>query len=102
MTRRTFSSEFKAKIAIAALREDKTTAELASEFQLHPMQITKWKKQAKDEMAILFEDGRQKKAMNDLEEEKRTLYEEIGRLKVQLDWVKKKSGIDGWGEKGPS
>jgi hypothetical protein len=58
------------------------------------MQITKWKKQAIEEMPALFEDGRQKKGKEDWGEEQRVLYEEIGRLKIQLDWVKKKTGID--------
>lgn len=91
--RRTHSAAFKAKVATAALRNDRTLAEIAEEFELHPLQITKWKKQVLENLPTIFEDGRSPKRKNDLEEEKKTLYEEIGKLKMQLDWVKKKYGI---------
>jgi putative transposase len=94
MKRRTFSAEFKARIALAALRNDKTITELAAEHNLHPMQIIKWKKLALEQMAILFEDGRQKASKDTHEAEKNVLYEEIGRLKIQLDWIKKKCGAE--------
>jgi transposase-like protein len=93
MKRRTHSAAFKAKVALAALRNDRTLAEIATEFELHPLQITKWKKQALESFPTLFEDGRNKKGKNDPEEEKKALYEEIGKLKMQLDWVKKKCSI---------
>ena len=94
MARRKFSKEYKARIALDALKETKTMAELASEYELHPVQITKWKKKAQSELPSVFADRREKKRGRQAEYERaEKLYEEIGRLKIQLDWVKKKSGI---------
>jgi transposase-like protein len=88
--RRVFGAAFKAKVALAAIRGDKTTAELASKFAVHTSQVTAWKKQLLAQAAELFEDGRQKrgKAQTASEEE---LYEQIGRLKMEVEWLKKKS-----------
>lgn len=90
--RRNHSAEFKAKVALAALKEHLTLTELGSEFQIHPVQIVKWKKQAQEYLKEVFCDKRSRKSEK---EEKRTLYEEIGKLKVQLEWLKKKLGVDG-------
>ena len=57
-TRRVFGAAFKAKVALAAVRGDKTTAQLASEFGVHTSQVTAWKKQLLDQASGLFEDGR--------------------------------------------
>lgn len=94
MTRRNFTPDFKAKVALEAIKNDKTLAEIASKHQIHPMLIAKWKRTAIEDLVNIFEDGRKRKTCIDHEAEKQILYEEIGRLKVQLDWVKKKSGID--------
>jgi transposase len=88
--RRSFSAGFKAKVALAAAKGDKTLAELASQYGVYPNQISAWKKQLLGQMGELFEDGRKRKQSED-ETEAAELYEQIGRLKVQLDWVKKKS-----------
>ena len=88
--RRSFSAGFKAKVALAAAKGDKTLAELASQYGIYPNQISAWKKQLLGQMSELFEDGRKRKQSED-ETEAAELYEQIGRLKVQLDWVKKKS-----------
>lgn len=93
--RRSFSPAFKAKVALAAARGDKTLAELASQYQVYPNQISAWKKQLTDSVSELFEDGRKRKPVDDQAEAAR-LYEQIGRLKVELDWLKKKSNeLDG-------
>lgn len=88
--RRTFSGAFKAKAALAACRGDKTTAQLAAEYEVHVGQITAWKKQLLEGVPGLFEDGRGKhvgeEATNDQE-----LYEQIGRLKMEVEWLKKKA-----------
>ena len=88
--RRSFSAGFKAKVALAAAKGDKTLAELASQYGVYPNQISAWKKLLLGQMSELFEDGRKRKQSED-ETEAAELYEQIGRLKVQLDWVKKKS-----------
>jgi putative transposase len=87
--RRVFGAAFKAKVALAAVRGDKTTAQLASEFQVHTSQVTAWKKQLLDQAAGLFEDGRQQRDESGANEQQ--LYEQIGRLKVEVEWLKKKS-----------
>ena len=87
--RRVFSSSFKAKVALAAIRGDKTTAELASKFAVHTSQVTAWKKQLLEHAAGLFEDGRRQRNEHSAKEEE--LYEQIGRLKMEVEWLKKKS-----------
>jgi len=88
--RRLFGKAFKAKVALAAIREDKTLAELAGKFGVHANQVSAWRQQLLDRVAELFEDGRSRKGMEEgaTAEE---LYEQIGRLKMELDWLKKKA-----------
>lgn len=88
--RRVFGKAFKAKVALAAIREDKTLAELAGKFGVHANQVSAWRQQLLDRVAELFEDGRSRKGTEEgaTAEE---LYEQIGRLKMELDWLKKKA-----------
>ena len=88
-TRRQHSAAFKAKVAVAALREDRTLSELASAFGIHPAQITQWKKRALAALPEAFA-TRRGSANADQETVQAALYEEIGRLKVELDWLKRK------------
>jgi putative transposase len=91
--RRNHSAQFRAKVALAAVKADKTTAELSQEFQVHPTQITQWKKQLTDSLPEIFSLRRQR----GLQEQQALidqLYQQIGRLKVELDWLKKKLGLD--------
>jgi transposase-like protein len=85
------SEEFKAKVAIEALRDQKTLSEIAGQFQIHPNQVTKWKGQLIEGAPVIFEDGRKKKKDDKPSEER--LYQQIGHLQVELDWLKKKSGM---------
>jgi putative transposase len=87
--RRSFGAAFKAKVALLACRGEKTTAQLASEFGVHTSQVTAWKKQLLEGAPGLFEDGRTKRAEEDTNEEE--LYEQIGRLKMEVEWLKKKA-----------
>ena len=91
-TRKQYSPRFKARVAIEAIRGDKTLSQLGSRFKVHPIQIAKGRKCALDQLPELFVDGRKGKSRNG-EAESDALYEEIGRLKVELDWLKKKVGL---------
>ncbi len=89
-TKRT--SEFKAKVALAAIRGDQTVTELASLYKVHPNQITTWKRQAQEQLVAAFDSNKSRSAKAD-ENLKEELYRQIGQLKVELDWLKKKSGL---------
>ncbi len=91
-TRKTYSPKFKARVAIEALRGEKTLSQLGSQFKVHPIQIAKWRKTALEQLPELFVDGRRKASGNG-EVESTALFEEIGQLKVELDWLKKKAGL---------
>ena len=91
MKRKTFPSHFKSKVAIEALKGHKTVNQLAAEFDVHPSQINTWKKQLIEGSSDIFGKGRQKQA-DDFEAERDKLYSQIGRLKVEVDWLKKKTG----------
>jgi len=90
--RRRHSGAFKARIVIEALKGEKTTNEIASRHSVHPIQVTQWKKQALEGLPQVFGDTGVR-AGRMAEEEKARLYEQIGRLKMELDWVKKKAGL---------
>jgi transposase-like protein len=91
-TRKQHSPQFKARVVVEAIRAEKTLAQLGSQFKVHPIQIAKWRKAALEQMPELFVDGRTRKAASG-EADNNALYEEIGRLKVELDWLKKKVGM---------
>ena len=88
--RKRHSPDFKARVALEAIRGLKTTAQLASEFQVHPVQISQWKRQALDHLREAF--GRDTSHPQRPEAELTApLFEEIGRLKMELDWLKKRT-----------
>jgi putative transposase len=88
--RKAHAAAFKAQVALAALKGDKTVNELASQHAVHPTLIHAWKKQLLAGAEGLFHNG-SKAAAEDHEAVQAQLYEQIGRLKMELDWVKKKA-----------
>ncbi|MFP6723158.1 MAG: IS3 family transposase [Candidatus Poribacteria bacterium] len=88
MKRKRFSKELKAKVAVEAIKSQKPVNELAAEFGLHPTQVNTWKKQAIDAPLESFGNNQAKKEPNH-EEEKDNLYRQIGKLQVEVDWLKK-------------
>lgn len=92
--RKRYSATFKAKVALEAIKGQRTVSEIASEYGVHPNLIAKWKRQVLEELPGIFSGKKEKveRAGQELESE---LYRQIGQLKVELDWVKKKSGYLG-------
>lgn len=90
MARKTFSKEFKAKVALEALKGEQTVAQLAAAHGVHPTQINAWKKQALDGLPELFgrASGPDTQA---LEAQQDRLYQQIGKLQVEVEWLRKKS-----------
>ena len=92
--RRSFSVSFKAKVALEAIKGHRTIAELAKKHKLHATQINLWKKQLLEGAELAFENSAAEKEKSD-EPSSAELYEQIGRLKIQLEWLKKKVAEDG-------
>ena len=83
------SAQFKFQLALEALKEQKTLGQLASEYQVHPTQITQWKKHVLDGGMSLF--GQQRaREQHEQSAREAELFEQIGRLKMELEWLKKK------------
>lgn len=87
--RRQFSAKFKFQIALEALKELKTINEITSHYEVHPTQVKQWKKQLQEAGADIFSEqaAKQQAAQTGMEA---NLYEQIGRLKMEVDWLKKK------------
>jgi len=92
--RRVHAPAFKAKVALEAIKEQKTIAELSSIYKVHSTQITKWKKRALEILSQGFSEKKIQQEHND-RELIQELYQQIGRLKVEVDFLKKKMGIFG-------
>jgi transposase-like protein len=90
--RKQYSAEFKARVALEALKGLRTVNELASTYGVHPTQIAHWKHRLHKEMADIFS-ARRAKREQDQEALHAQLYQQIGQLKVELDWLKKKAGL---------
>lgn len=93
-TRRHYDSRLKAQVALEAIKNQRTISEIASDYGVHPNQISKWKKKLLDEVPEIFSSKREKR-QQDNEALQDELYKQIGQLKVELDWLKKKVGLLG-------
>lgn len=92
--RKQYDGRFKANVAIEAIKNQQTVAQIASHYEVHPNQVSQWKKQALEELPQMFAD-RRSKATSDNEQLIAELYRQIGQLKVELDWVQKKTQLIG-------
>ena len=90
-SRNHYTAEFKAKLALEVIKGQRTLNEIASDAQVHPNVLTQWKKQLLESLPSVFADKRVK-ANREQEELTDRLYQQIGQLKVELDWLKKKVG----------
>jgi len=90
--RRTHDAGLKAKVALEAIKGEKTVAEISSKYGIHPNQVGKWKKEVLERLPELF-NGKIKKSEKTADELQAELYQQIGQLKVELDWLKKKSRL---------
>lgn len=91
MGRKSFTAEFKSKVAIEAIKGHRTISELANAFNVHATQVNTWKKQLLESSSQAFS-GKQQQDAAALEVERDRLYARLGKLQVQLDWLKKKTG----------
>ena len=88
--RRTFDSKFKARVALEAIKNEKTIAEIANQYEVHPNQVSQWKKQALEGFQQIFADGRRKQSKEKHEITRDDLLKEIGQLKVENAFLQKK------------
>jgi transposase-like protein len=90
-----YTPEFKAQVVKEILKEEKTMNQIAAEYGVHPVQLSQWKKVALENMSSLFVDERKAVKEQKAQEQKiERLYAKVGQLTTQLEWLKKKSGID--------
>jgi len=90
--RKNFDGTFKGKVALEAIKGEKTLSQIASDYKVHVSQIRVWKKRLLEEIPGLFS-RKQQKSKAEAEELTAELYRQIGQMKVELDWVKKKSNV---------
>jgi transposase len=91
MRHKRYSKEYKARVALEAIKGQRTANELASEYEVHVSQINIWKKQALEALPAVFGQGQQREEAQ-REAERDRLYQQIGKLQVEVDWLKKKTG----------
>lgn len=89
--RKKYPKELKARIALEALKGEKTIAQISSDYEVHSNMITKWKKQLKDNISGIF--VRKNEREPEAEQQMDNLYRQIGRQQVEIDWLKKKLGV---------
>lgn len=100
--RKQYSPQFKAKVALEAVRGEKTISELASQYEVHPTMINNWKRQLLDEASNLFEKGNEASQTNEAQQSQiDELYRQIGKLKVERDFLASRSAKLGWKNENP-
>ena len=92
--RKRYSAAFKAQVVLELLKEERSVAQIASEYGVHPNQLYQWKAQALKNLPRLFDDELPKAQQSQADQKLNELYAEIGRLTTQVNWLKKKSGLD--------
>ena len=90
--RRTHSPEFKAKVAMEAISGRKTLQQIAADHSVHPIQVSQWKKQLLEGASELFSSGKKSKEKDDTQAKESELFQQIGRLQMELEWLKKNLG----------
>jgi putative transposase len=91
--RRTHSPEFKARVAMEAISGRKTIQEIAADHSIHPIQVSQWKRQLLDGASELFIRGKQTRDKDEGQAKEAELFQQIGRLQMELEWLKKKSQL---------
>ena len=91
-TRKNHPPSLKAKVAVEAIKSQRTTAQIAQTFAVHPNLVANWKKQALEQLPAIFSNGRDQ-SRQQADAEKDELYKQIGQLKVELDFLKKRAGL---------
>jgi len=92
MKRKRYSNKLKSKVALTAIKAQDTTGSIASEFGVHTGLVSRWKKQAIDGLPDIFGNN-QNKTIQTMEKERDLLFQQIGKLQVELDWLKKNTGL---------
>jgi transposase len=91
LKRKKYSKELKTKVALAAIKGNQTANEIASEFGIHVSLVNRWKKEAIDALPLVFGEA-QAKQSKEIEIERERLYQKVGKLQIELDWLKKNTG----------
>jgi transposase-like protein len=91
--RRTHSPEFKAKVAMEAISGRKTLQEIAADHPVHPIQVSQWKKQLLEGASDLFNRGKKTQVKDESQAKEAELFQQIGKLQMELEWLKKKSQL---------
>ena len=91
--RKRYSAQFKFQVALEAVKGIKTINHLASEHELHPNQVSQWKRQLLEEGATIFDNGASQQQQREMAQTEAELYEQIGRLKMEVEWLKKSTRL---------
>ena len=91
--RKRYRAQFKFQVALEATKGLKTVNQLASEYELHPNQVSQWKRQLLEQGATIFDNGASQQQQREMAQTEADLYEQIGRLKMEVEWLKKSTRL---------